>query len=72
MAWEKLMRSDKTKDHAIQEYLETFSQYSILVQLGGCPGERSSNFAKILPNSNALTAIPTGKWASSIAAVEET
>ena len=32
---------------------------------------RSSNFAKILPNNNVLTAMPTGKKVSSIVAVEE-
>ena len=32
---------------------------------------RSSNFAKILPISNVLTAMPVGKWEKFIAAVEE-
>ena len=38
------MRSDETKDHAIQEYLETLSKYSILVQFGACPRERELQF----------------------------
>ena len=42
------LRSDKTKDHDIQEFLETlFSKCSILVQLGACPRERSANFTKL-------------------------
>ena len=41
------MRSDETKDHAIQEYLETHSKYNMLVQLGACPRER----LVILPNT---------------------
>ena len=41
------LRSDKTKDRATREYLETPSKYSILVQLGVCQRERSA----ILPNA---------------------
>ena len=41
------MRSDKTKDRAIQEYLETPLKYCILVQFEVRPRERSA----ILPNA---------------------
>ena len=36
MARGKPLRCGKTSDHAIQEYLETISKYSILVQFGAC------------------------------------
>ena len=38
------MRSDRTNDRAIQEYLETISKYSILVQFEARPRERSAIF----------------------------
>ena len=46
-----LLRSDKTKDHAIQEYLETLSKYNILVQFGAGPRERTAVF----PNAVACS-----------------
>ena len=36
------MRSDETKDRAIQEYLDTPSKYDILVHFGARPRERSA------------------------------
>ena len=45
------MRSDETKDRAIQEYLEMLSKYSFLVQFGACPRERTA----ILPNAVACS-----------------
>ena len=45
------MRSDETKDRAIQEYLETPAIYGILVQFGACPRERS---AILLTRSHAV------------------
>ena len=41
------LRSDKTSDHALQEYLETISKYNIVVQFGAYPREKSA----ILPNA---------------------
>ena len=48
------MRSYETKDRAIQEYLETLSEYNMLVQSEARPRERIA----ILPNTVTCSRSP--------------
>ena len=58
------------KDLSQSQKINKFSKESKDL-LADIKTQKSSNFAKILPNSNVLSAIPTGKSVSSIAVVEE-